>query len=50
MKDVRRAMTDAELHRLENENELSRCEELRLQIVRDELAGRQSEYRPPVNM
>jgi len=42
MKDVRRGMTDtelvAELNRLESQNELSRCEELRLEIVHDELS------------
>ena len=54
MKDVRRGMTDtelvAELNRLESQNELSRSEELRLQIVRDELVCRQSESRPAVDM
>ena len=43
-------MTDtelvAELNRLESQNELGRCEELRLQIVRDELVCRQSESPP----
>ncbi|MCD2104409.1 hypothetical protein ACSW29_23770 [Rhodococcus sp. GB-02] len=45
MQDVRRAMTDfdlvEELNRLENLDELSRCEELRLEIVQDELVRRQ---------
>ncbi|MDV6278462.1 hypothetical protein R3Q06_34175 [Rhodococcus erythropolis] len=40
MQDVRRAMTDfdlvEELNRLENLDELRRCEELRLEIVQDE--------------
>ena len=45
MQDVRRAMTDfdlvEELNRLESLDELSRCEELRLEIVQDELVRRQ---------
>ncbi|MDF2894154.1 MAG: hypothetical protein K0Q46_940 [Rhodococcus erythropolis] len=45
MQDVRRAMTDLdlveELNRLESLDELSRCEELRLEIVQDELVRRQ---------
>ncbi len=45
MQDVRRAMTDVdlvdELNRLESLDELSRCEELRLEIVQDELVRRQ---------
>jgi hypothetical protein len=48
MKDVRRGMTDVELveelNRLENLDELSRCDEMRRDIVYDELVCRQSKY------
>lgn len=48
MKDVRRGMTDVELveelNRLENLDELSRCDEMRRDIVHDELVRRQSKY------
>ena len=49
MKDVRKAMTETELveelHRLEKLTKRNRCEQLRLEIVRDELVGRQCNYR-----
>lgn len=45
MQDIRRGMSDHDLgeerDRLENLDELSRCEEMRLEIVEDELARRQ---------
>ena len=44
MQDVRRAMSDRDLveerERLESLDEMSRCEEMRLEIVLDELARR----------
>ncbi|WP_050656591.1 hypothetical protein [Rhodococcus sp. 311R] len=47
MKDVR-GFTDAELveelNRLEQLDEMTRCDELRLDIVRDELVRRQSKH------
>lgn len=49
MQDVRRGMSDNELveeyNRLENLAELSRCEELRLEIVQDEMVRRQAAAR-----
>lgn len=49
MKDVRKAMTETELveelHRLEKLTKRNRCEQIRLEIVHDELVGRQSDYR-----
>ncbi|QXC42202.1 hypothetical protein [Rhodococcus qingshengii] len=46
-------MTDTELveelNRLENLDELTRCDEIRLDIVRDELVRRQSKHRRAVN-
>lgn len=48
MKDVRRGMTDTELveelNRLESLDEMTRCDEIRLDIVRDELVRRQSKH------
>lgn len=45
MKDVRRGMTNAELigelYRLESLGKLDRCDEIRLEIVLDELISRQ---------
>lgn len=45
MQDVRRGMSDFDLveecQRLENLDEMSRCEEMRLEIVQDELDRRQ---------
>ena len=53
MKDVRKAMTETELveelHRLENLTKRNRCEQIRLEIVHDELNGRQSDYRRMTN-
>ena len=50
MQDVRRGMSDIELaeecRRLENLDELTRCEEMRLEIVQDELLRRQSRIPP----
>lgn len=47
MKDVR-GFTDMELveelHRLESLDEMTRCDEIRLDIVRDELVRRQSRH------
>jgi len=46
MLDVRRAMSDQDLAeergRLENLDEMSRCEEIRLEIVQDEWERRQA--------
>ncbi|MFC1474346.1 hypothetical protein AB9H19_31210 [Rhodococcus qingshengii] len=53
MKDVRKAMTETELveelHRLENLAKRNRCEQIRLEIVHDELIGRQCDYRRMTN-
>jgi len=50
MQDVRRGMSDLDLveerERLESLDEMSRCEEMRLGIVLDELACRQSQVAP----
>lgn len=44
MQDVRRGMTDSELvdeaAKLDNQKELNRCDEVRLALVKDELASR----------
>lgn len=53
MKDVRKAMTETELveelYRLEKLAKRNRCEQIRLEIVRDELVGRQCDYRRMTN-
>lgn len=53
MRDVRRAMTETELveelYRLEKLTKRNRCEQIRLEIVRDELVGRQCDYRRMAN-
>jgi len=53
MKDVRKAMTETELveelYRLEKLEKRNRCEQIRLEIVRDELVGRQCDYRRMAN-
>ncbi|MFD4785449.1 hypothetical protein ACFWNH_31000 [Rhodococcus qingshengii] len=38
-----------ELHRLEKLEKRTRCEQMRLEIVHDELVGRQSNYRRMTN-
>jgi len=51
VQDVRRGMTDTELvdeaTRLGNQEELCRCDELRLALVKDELTSRDEKSRNP---